>query len=1618
MGKNKSKDAQPLSDLEVRLLKENEDLKIRLQEAEDALRAIREGEVDAIVISGTDGKDRIFSLTSAETPYRIIIERMEEGAVILNEAGEILYSNMRFSTMTGLANEKIIGSKISLFIEQEDLAKFNHLVKDGSQQRSSGEFRLVTAAEQQEFCLFTFSPLSDQAEGHTCVIVSNITDIKKYEQHLSWMVRERTLELEQSNQRLRHDIEQRIQIENQLVRSEHLMNYFLDNVPVGIIRWDSSGPITFANDHFLSMVGYSGEDLAAGRLDWTRLTLPEYEERDKLAFEEFWATGKCYPYEKAYYRKDGGIVPIMISSVLVDKEKNEGIGFILDLTEIKQKEERLQKSELMLMEAQKLALIGSWEYDLGTNTIFWSDNFYKIYGLDPAETEPSLENLLNAIHPDDRKEVRQGIAESLKNFTPYSSRYRIVVNNRTKHIYTVARVIRDENGKNIKILGSSQDITETILNEQRLRESEQQARKLFNELLESEKKNRELIKYAPTAIYEIDFINNKFTSVNEAMTLLSGYTQEELFTMNPLDLLEPESQKIFAARLEEARRGDKPKKTVEYKVRGKGGKQIEGLLNIQFKYDENNQLTGALVIGQDITERKKMEKLVEKSLLEAENERNKLKALLQGSSSAIIIMESADGNVVFSNEQAKKLYGMDPVSLNSPDNPKLELLKMDRVPYQADELPSSRTFLKGEVIIGEELIISRPDDTEVVVSVNSTPLYGKDGHIEATIAVFDDITHRKETERALVETHRQAMLQKHRLETFYKVSPLGIIIVEKDHGKFTFVNDAAIKILGADVTGLQVNEIKGITLLRPDAQPMDWKDYPGNRSMSTGEIVDGEEVLVQRPDGVRIPVLVYSAPFYNSDGNIEAVIAKFQDITSIKEDKKQLEYQSYLLENIRDAIIASDKDFRITYWNKGAENLYGWKAEEIIGKIGTEVLETRFVDTNRDEALQAAEILGGIEKEIVQKHRNGHDIHFQSAFNILKDQQGKITNYITVNRDLTERNKMEKSLRESEGRFQMIFRNNPVGIAISSLTEGIFVDVNDSFTVIFGYQRDELIGKTADDLNSFIIPETRETFIKALTQKGKISDFETLIRRKDGEILNILVSAEIINLNNKNHIIYAVRDITDRTKAEKALFESQSKFQAALSSMMDSIFISDANGRLVHCNDAFYTFHHFTRDENAIVAEDYFRTFELHTADGNIVPEDLRPLSRALKGERVINTEYLVRKKETGEEWFSSYSASPILNNEGEISGAVVVTRDITERKAMENALKESEERYSTIFRHSPIAIALNHVPDLKVTMVNESLENLLELKAEEIIGHNGFSFGNMSPEILADIHQKIVKDGIIRNYEASTLDSRNNPIHLILNVTSVYINNEEYYLTTIMDVTERKRMEEAILERERENALLANIIEVSSHAIAFSSLEGEILFTNHAFEDLTGYTPEELKNKHWNSLLTAPEFREAELQMRNEVLKSGIPRRFEKDYIRKDGSRVPIEVMLNTKKDRLGNPQFFFAFITDISERKRNEQNLHRLIRTLRAMQKSSQLLIHARNEIRFLKDVCEIIVKDCGHELVWIGYKQNDEKKSVKPVAFYGFDETYIEGLEISWDDTPKGRGPTGRAIREGKT
>lgn len=179
------------------LLAENARLRARAEEAEETLYAIRGGEADALLVAGPDG-EQVFTLHSAELPYRALVERMQEGAVTLSESGIILYCNLRFAQMLRLPHEKALASSAHQYIKPEQSAQFTTLLRRGKLQTAKAEITLCAVNGSYIPTYITVGPLPDEVEGCLCLIVTDLTEQESLRTHQA--------EIEQLNERLQRSM--------------------------------------------------------------------------------------------------------------------------------------------------------------------------------------------------------------------------------------------------------------------------------------------------------------------------------------------------------------------------------------------------------------------------------------------------------------------------------------------------------------------------------------------------------------------------------------------------------------------------------------------------------------------------------------------------------------------------------------------------------------------------------------------------------------------------------------------------------------------------------------------------------------------------------------------------------------------------------------------------------------------------------------------------------------------------------------------------------------------------------------------------------------------------------------------------------------------------------------------------------------------------------------------------------------------------------------------------------------------------------------------------------------------------------------------------------------------
>ncbi|QRK10836.1 PAS domain S-box protein [Archangium violaceum] len=290
------------------------------------------------------------------------------------------------------------------------------------------------------------------------------------------LVRMRRAEL--ARQREREEAEaERQRLQRELERSQARARRLTESGMVGIVYWDLDGTILDANDTFLSLVGYTREDLARGLLDWRKMTPPEWEAADARAFGELQAQGVSVLYEKQYLRKDGTRVDVMLGVASLEGEADRGVTMVVDLTERREAERRLKQLMLELESSRsrlRMALdaaeLGTWSYDIPTGEVRWDARAKEMFGLPPqASVRPEVWR--TGVHPEDLEQVTAAVERALSggNGGFFGTEFRVVglQDGMLRWVSARGRVLFDEAGRALSFSGIWLDITERKLNEQR-----------------------------------------------------------------------------------------------------------------------------------------------------------------------------------------------------------------------------------------------------------------------------------------------------------------------------------------------------------------------------------------------------------------------------------------------------------------------------------------------------------------------------------------------------------------------------------------------------------------------------------------------------------------------------------------------------------------------------------------------------------------------------------------------------------------------------------------------------------------------------------------------------------------------------------------------------------------------------------------------------------------------------------------------------------------------------------------------------------------------------------------------------------------------------------------------
>ncbi len=537
----------------------------------------------------------------------------------------------------------------------------------------------------------------------------------------------------------------------------------------------------------------------------------------------------------------------------------------------------------------------------------------------------------------------------------------------------------------------------------------------------------------------------------------------------------------------------------------------------------------------------------------------------------------------------------------------------------------------------------------------------------------------------------------------------------------------------------------------------------------------------------------------------------------VEELLRQREHDfSTLVENATDMIVRFDTDLRHIYCNPAVERQLGIPPSVVLGKsfleLGPESDQSRLAYQALQQALET-----GLEQEYERTFPLPSGMkYFQTRIVPERSADGRIESILAITRDMTERRRAEEALRESEERYRLITQN----------AEDIIwtVDMNlrptyasPSFEQAVGYSADEREKFTPENL---LTPESLDAGLKAFAEEFAVASsipdpnysrvLEMEYYRKDGS--TFLVEMKFSFFRNAEGqptgVLGVGRDITKRKEMEDALRASEARLGAIVNHSLDGI-LTHKNGVVVFANPALAR---IVGIENPLDLVGSYITDLVAPENREMIVEYTR---RRLGGENVPGSYETIAQSRDGKPLPVELNVSTYWLN-GDLYTLAIV-RDITERKHAEEALRASNTKLETLIQVSPLAILLLDASG-NIQMWNLAAEQIFGWAAQEIIGHPNPIVQTGRQDEYASLSAQIMRGKPVASFE--TVRQRKDGTLIDVGISSASIKDADGNITgrmaIIADITERKRMEQSLLQRTRE---MATLYETSLEINALSDL-------------------------------------------------------------------------------------------------------------------------------------------------------------------------------------------------------
>ena len=540
-----------------------------------------------------------------------------------------------------------------------------------------------------------------------------------------------------------------------------------------------------------------------------------------------------------------------------------------------------------------------------------------------------------------------------------------------------------------------------------------------------------------------------------------------------------------------------------------------------------------------------------------------------------------------------------------------------------------------------------------------------------------------------------------------------------------------------------------------------------------------------------------------------------REVAERKEAEKKIRFQANLLNAVGQSVIAMDRYGAIAYMNPASEQLFGYDREDTVGRFLGEVAPFPAPGEGEVgvlERLMAGESWSG---ELVPIHRDGTRLPIEATCTPLRDENGLLLGIIGVFTDISQRKRFEEALQESLEKYRVLFNSFPLGITVTD-RDGNILETNRMAEELLGIPRSEHEGRKIDgeqwrivDTDGRTIPHEDYASARALKENRLVENAEMGVIRPDGRTTWITVTAAPVPLDQYG-IVITYADITDRKLAEDAFKKSQRELQLTLDATTDGIWSWDFRTDRLFFSPRYY---HMLGYE----PEEFPATFE--NWKDLIHPEDrdraLATAARWLESKSArYENEFRMRAKGGEFRWIRARGKVVERSPQGEALRMIGSHEDVTDRRLVEESLRESEEKYRTLFESMAQGVFYQRFDGVLVDVNSAALE-MFGLSRDEFLGRTSADprwtvVDEKGSELSVDRHPSVLALKTGRPVRDAAMGIFNPAKERFVWMTVNAIprfrpgkNTPYQVFVTLHDVSERKRAEEAMKAALEEKEIL-----------------------------------------------------------------------------------------------------------------------------------------------------------------------------------------------------------------------